>query len=61
MFWMCIPMNISSCVSCYFAQSMTFRHMVYKKFLKNNHPYRRLWKAFNGQQDNDVAPKPLTK
>ena len=30
------------------------------RFLKPNHPYRRLKKAFNGSQENKIAPPPLT-
>ena len=29
-------------------------------FLQANHPYRSLKKAFNGHQENDKAPTPLT-
>ena len=30
------------------------------RFLQANHPYRRLKKAFNGHQENDETPIPLT-
>ena len=29
-------------------------------FLTPNHPYRRLKKAFNGSQEHDITPIPLT-
>jgi len=32
----------------------------HQKFLKCNHPYRRLRKAFNGCQEDKTAPPPLT-
>jgi len=32
----------------------------YQRFLKRNHPYRRLKKAFNGSQKDKIAPPPLT-
>jgi len=32
----------------------------HQKFLKRNHPYRRLEKAFNGYQEDKTAPPPLT-
>ena len=32
----------------------------HRRFLKHNHPYRRLKKAFNGCQEYKVAPKALT-
>lgn len=31
----------------------------HREFLRPNHPYHRLWKAFNGEQEFDVAPNPL--
>jgi len=33
----------------------------HRKFLKHNHPYRRLKKAFNGCQEDRTAPPPLTR
>ena len=39
------------------------RKIVYSRhhrFLTPNHPYRRLKKAFNGSQDHDIVPIPLT-
>jgi hypothetical protein len=35
-------------------------YLRHRKFLERYHPYRRLRKAFNGDQENDVAPTPLT-
>jgi len=32
----------------------------HQKFLKRNHPYRRLKKAFNGYQEDKTVPPPLT-
>ena len=32
----------------------------HRKFLKRNHPYRKLKKAFNGCQEDKTAPPPLT-
>ena len=32
----------------------------HRRFLTPNHPYRRLRKAFNGSQEHDIAPIPLT-
>ncbi|XP_020237448.1 uncharacterized protein LOC109816744 [Cajanus cajan] len=32
----------------------------HRKFLKPNHPYQRLKKAFNGCQEHEIAPTPLT-
>jgi len=32
----------------------------HRKFLKRNHPYRRLKKGFNGCQEDETAPPPLT-
>jgi len=32
----------------------------HRRFLTPNHPYRRLKKAFNGSQEHDVVPIPLT-
>lgn len=31
-----------------------------RKLLRLHHPYHRLQKAFNGEHDFDIAPKPLT-
>jgi len=31
----------------------------HRRFLKRNHPYRRLKKAFNGCQEDRSAPQPL--
>nr|XP_012567265.1 uncharacterized protein LOC101500949 [Cicer arietinum] len=33
----------------------------HRRFLKRNHPYRRLRKTFNGDQENRIAPKALTR
>ena len=35
-------------------------YLGHRKFLKRYHPYRRLRKAFNGEQEHGVAPKPLS-
>jgi hypothetical protein len=35
-------------------------YLVHRKFLKLNHPYRRLRKAFNGHPKNKIDPKALT-
>ncbi|WVZ24161.1 hypothetical protein V8G54_002705 [Vigna mungo] len=35
-------------------------YLRHRRFLKRNHPYRRLKKAFNGDQERDEAPNPLT-
>ena len=35
-------------------------YLRHRSFLQRNHPYRRLKKAFNGHQENDEAPIPLT-
>ena len=35
-------------------------YLCHRRFLKANHPYRRLNKAFNGPQENDEAQIPLT-
>ncbi|XP_050909534.1 uncharacterized protein LOC127123352 [Lathyrus oleraceus] len=35
-------------------------YLWYRKFLRPNHPYRRLRKAFNVEWEFDIAPKPLT-
>ncbi|CAK8541326.1 unnamed protein product [Lathyrus sativus] len=35
-------------------------YLGHRKFLDRYHPYRRLRKAFNGEQEHGVAPKPLT-
>ncbi|XP_058768330.1 uncharacterized protein LOC131642060 [Vicia villosa] len=35
-------------------------YLGHQKFLNRYHPYRRLRKAFNGEQEHGVAPKPLT-
>jgi len=35
-------------------------YLLHQRFLQANHPYLRLWKAFNGHQENDEAPIPLT-
>ncbi|KAG2371826.1 uncharacterized protein HKW66_Vig0239470 [Vigna angularis] len=35
-------------------------YMRHRQFLQSNHPYRRLKKAFNGEQEKDNAPIPLT-
>jgi len=35
-------------------------YLRHRRFLQANHPYRRLKKAFNGHQENDKAPTPLT-
>ena len=32
----------------------------HQKFLKLYHPYRQLNQAFNGEAENEIAPKPLT-
>ena len=32
----------------------------HRRFLKPHHPYRQLKKAFNGSQDHETAPIPLT-
>ena len=32
----------------------------HRRFLRPIHPYRRLKKAFNGSQEHDIAPIPLT-
>jgi len=42
----------------YFAPLMTYGNL--SGFLQANHLYRRLKKAFNGHQENDKAPTPLT-
>ncbi|XP_058746192.1 uncharacterized protein LOC131619068 [Vicia villosa] len=36
-------------------------YLGHRKFLNRYHPYRRLRKAFNGEQEYGVAPKPLTE
>lgn len=36
-------------------------YLWHRKFSRPNHSYRRLWKTFNGEQEFDFAPKPLTK
>jgi hypothetical protein len=35
-------------------------YLGHRKFLKPNHPYRRLRKAFNGDQETEIAPQALT-
>jgi len=35
-------------------------YIVHRRFLKRNHPYLRLKKAFNGCQEDRTAPPPLT-
>ncbi|XP_058755972.1 uncharacterized protein LOC131629194 [Vicia villosa] len=35
-------------------------YLGHRRFLKRNHPYRRLKKAFNGYPENELAPKALT-
>ena len=35
-------------------------YLGHRKILKCYHPYRRLRKAFNGEQEHGVAPKPLS-
>ncbi|XP_058747174.1 uncharacterized protein LOC131620183 [Vicia villosa] len=35
-------------------------YLVHRRFLRANHPYRRLRKAFNGEQEYGIASKPLT-
>ena len=35
-------------------------YLAHRRFLKRNHPYRRLKKAFNGCKENKVALKALT-
>ena len=35
-------------------------YLGYRRFLKVDHPYRRLKKAFNGSQEYDIAPTALT-
>jgi len=35
-------------------------YLHHRRCLQANHPYRRLKKAFNGNQENDKAPTPLT-
>jgi len=35
-------------------------YLGHRRFLKRNHPYRRLKKSFNGCKENKVAPKALT-
>ncbi|XP_058784049.1 uncharacterized protein LOC131658813 [Vicia villosa] len=35
-------------------------YLGHRKFLNRYHPYRRLRKVFNGEQEYGVAPKPLT-
>ncbi|WJX12650.1 hypothetical protein P8452_03121 [Trifolium repens] len=35
-------------------------YLRHRRFLKRNHPYRRLRKAFNGDPENEIAPKALT-
>lgn len=35
-------------------------YLGHRKFLKPNHKYRKLKKAFNGCQENDIAPNALT-
>lgn len=36
-------------------------YLGHQKFLRPNHPYHRLQKAFNWEYEFDIAPKPLTK
>jgi hypothetical protein len=35
-------------------------YLRHRRFLKRNHPYRRLRKAFNGDPENEIAPKALS-
>ncbi|XP_028189367.1 uncharacterized protein LOC114375713 [Glycine soja] len=35
-------------------------HTRHRRFLKHYHPYRRLKKAFDGSQEHETAPNPLT-
>ena len=35
-------------------------YLGHQRFLRPNHLYRRLRKAFNGEQEFRIAPKPLT-
>jgi len=35
-------------------------YLRHRRCLQANHPYQRLKKAFNGHQENDKAPTPLT-
>jgi len=35
-------------------------YLPHKRFLRSHHPYRKLKKAFNGHQETDIAPTPLT-
>jgi len=35
-------------------------YISHRRFLKRNHPYRRLKKAFNGCQEDRTTPRPLT-
>ena len=35
-------------------------YLCHQRFLQANHPYQRLKKAFNGHQENEKAPTPLT-
>ncbi|XP_073120666.1 uncharacterized protein [Henckelia pumila] len=35
-------------------------YMVHRRFLPSNHPYRRQKKAFNGNQEFNTAPRPLS-
>lgn len=61
--------NVKGCKKCPIYESNTCFHqlqfgkntvyLMHQKFLKSNHPYRKLRKAFNGGQKFDIAPKPL--
>jgi len=35
-------------------------YLRYRRFLRSHHPYRRLKKAFNGHQETNGPPTPLT-
>ena len=39
---------------------MKISYIYPRRFLKHNHPYCMLKKAFNGSQEDKIAPPPLT-
>lgn len=48
------------CASTNFGLEKKIVYLGHRKFLKSKYPYRRLQNTFNGEQEFDIAPKPLT-
>ena len=63
----CSVKGYLSCLICaenkqsvYLKHSQKNVYQGHRRFLRRNHPYRRAKTAFNGCQEFDVVPKPLT-